>query len=87
MSSARKPATRHCSRSKTALRGNHGTVPSVTIDGATDPLRPGGTAGHARMFVAAHEHVVTDAGHNVPQQAPCAFADAVIKAHEWVGRG
>ena len=27
-------------------------VPAVTIDGAIDPLKPGGTAEHARMFVA-----------------------------------
>lgn len=59
-------------------------VPSVTVDGTADPLKPGGTADHARMFTAAHEHRVTDAGHNVPQQAPRAFADAVIKVHEWL---
>jgi hypothetical protein len=45
-------------------------VPTVTIDGATDPLKPGGTAEHARMFVGLHEHRVVDAGHNLPQQAP-----------------
>lgn len=59
-------------------------VPSVTVDGTADPLKPGGTADHARMFTVAHEHRVTDAGHNVPQQAPRAFADAVIKVHEWL---
>lgn len=56
----------------------------MTVDGTADPLKPGGTADHARMFTAAHEHRVTDAGHNVPQQAPRAFADAVIKVHEWL---
>jgi pimeloyl-ACP methyl ester carboxylesterase len=54
------------------------TVPTVTIDGATDPLKPGGTAQHASMFVGRHEHRVVDAGHNLPQQAPQPFADAVI---------
>jgi len=58
-------------------------VPTVTIDGATDPLKPGGTAGHARMFVGLHEHRVLDAGHNLPQQAPQPFADAVIKVRDW----
>ena len=58
-------------------------VPTVTIDGATDPLKPGGTADHARMFVRLHEHRVVDAGHNLPQQAPQPFADAVLKVREW----
>jgi len=58
-------------------------VPTVTIDGATDPLKPGGTAEHARMFVGLHEHRVVDAGHNLPQQAPQPFADAVFKVRDW----
>lgn len=53
-------------------------VPAVTLDGAGDPLKPGGTAGHAPMFRAWHEHRVIDAGHNLPQEAPRAFADAVL---------
>jgi pimeloyl-ACP methyl ester carboxylesterase len=59
------------------------TVPTVTLDGANDPLKPGGTADHARMFVARHEHRTIDAGHNVPQQVPSAFAAAVINVREW----
>ncbi|MFM0736406.1 alpha/beta hydrolase [Paraburkholderia xenovorans] len=58
-------------------------APTVTIDGSADPLKPGGTAAHAAMFVGLHEHRVVDAGHNLPQQAPQAFADAVIKVREW----
>jgi pimeloyl-ACP methyl ester carboxylesterase len=54
------------------------SVPTVTIDGATDPLKPGGTAQHAPMFSGRHEHRVVDAGHNLPQQAPQPFANAVI---------
>ena len=60
------------------------TVPAVTIDGAIDPLKPGGTAGHARLFVAPHEHRVIEAGHNLPQQEPQAFADAVMKVRDWL---
>lgn len=60
------------------------TVPAVTIDGATDPLKPGGTAEHARMFVALHEHRVVDGGHNLPQQEPQAFADAVMRVRAWL---
>ena len=61
-------------------------VPTVTIDGTADPLKPGGTAEHACMFVGPHEHRIVDAGHNLPQQAPQAFADAIIKVREWVSR-
>jgi pimeloyl-ACP methyl ester carboxylesterase len=58
-------------------------VPTVTIDGATDPLKPGGTAEHAGMFVGLHEHRVVDAGHNLPQEARQPFANAVIKVRDW----
>ncbi|WP_436531841.1 alpha/beta fold hydrolase [Actinoplanes sp. HUAS TT8] len=53
-------------------------VPAVTLDGASDVLKPGGTADHAPMFAAGHEHRLIDAGHNLPQEAPDAFADAVL---------
>lgn len=59
-------------------------VPSVTLDGTRDPLKPGGTADHARMFTAAHEHRVVDAGHNLPQEQPSAFADAIVKVRDWL---
>lgn len=58
-------------------------VPTVTLDGANDPLKPDGTGDHAHMFVGLHEHRVVDAGHNLPQQAPQAFADAVLKVRDW----
>ncbi|GAA4976358.1 alpha/beta fold hydrolase [Actinoplanes utahensis] len=57
------------------------TVPAVTLDGATDTLKPNGTADHAPMFRAAHQHRLIDAGHNLPQEAPAAFADAVLTVH------
>ncbi|MGL4963112.1 MAG: alpha/beta fold hydrolase [Inquilinus sp.] len=59
-------------------------VPTVTLDGARDPLKPGGTADHARRFIGPHEHRVIDTGHNLPQQEPQAFADAVMKVREWL---
>jgi pimeloyl-ACP methyl ester carboxylesterase len=55
------------------------TVPSVTIDGAADPLKPGGTADHAPLFSRPHEHRTLPVGHNVPQEAPGAFAEAVLR--------
>jgi pimeloyl-ACP methyl ester carboxylesterase len=60
------------------------TVPAVTLDGVRDPLKPGGTAGQAGMFLGRHEHRVIDAGHNLPQEAPAAFADAVLTVRGWL---
>ncbi|SEW24722.1 alpha/beta fold hydrolase [Chitinophaga arvensicola] len=60
------------------------TVPTVTIDGANDPLKPGGTADHAGMFIGQHTHIVADTGHNVPQEAPQVFADAVLTVYNWL---
>ncbi|GAA4309845.1 alpha/beta hydrolase [Mucilaginibacter gynuensis] len=59
-------------------------VPTVTIDGTADPLKPGGTADHARWFSGRHEHIITSAGHNIPQEAPPQFAGAVLKLHDWL---
>jgi pimeloyl-ACP methyl ester carboxylesterase len=59
------------------------TVPAVTLDGVSDTLKPGGTADQADMFTARHEHRVIDAGHNLPQEAPAAFADAVLTVRKW----
>ncbi|GAA4888119.1 alpha/beta fold hydrolase [Actinomycetospora straminea] len=60
------------------------TVPAVTLDGASDTLKPGGTADHAAMFTARHEHRVVDAGHALPYEAPAAFADAVLTVRSWI---
>ncbi len=60
------------------------TVPTVTLDGAADGIRPGGTAAHAVHFTGRHEHrVIDNAGHNLPQEAPRAFAEAVLTARTW----
>jgi pimeloyl-ACP methyl ester carboxylesterase len=53
-------------------------VPAITLDGIEDPLKPGGTAHHAAMFTGPHEHRVVAVGHNLPWEAPGAFADAVL---------
>ena len=60
------------------------TIPAVTLDGSMDPLKPGGTADHAPMFLGKHEHRVIDVGHNLPQQAPGAFATAVMRVRDWL---
>jgi len=58
-------------------------VPAITLDGLRDPLKPGGTASHAAMFAGRHEHRVVDCGHNLPWEAPEAFADAILTIRRW----
>lgn len=59
-------------------------VPTVTLDGAVDGVRPGGTAAQASHFTGRHEHrVIENAGHNLPQEAPEAFAEAVLMVKTW----
>jgi pimeloyl-ACP methyl ester carboxylesterase len=57
------------------------SVPSLTFDGADDGvMSPAGTADHAHRFVGPHTHrVLPGTGHNMPQEAPQVFADAVIQ--------
>lgn len=63
------------------------SAPSVTLDGIGDTLKPGGTADQARMFVGRHEHRRIEAGHNLPQEAPAAFVDAVLTLRRWLQDG
>ena len=62
-------------------------VPAVTLDGTEDPLKPGGTAGHARMFAGRHEHRVVEAGHALPHETPGTFAEAVLTVRAWTAPG
>ncbi|MEU6440627.1 alpha/beta hydrolase [Streptomyces sp. NPDC047046] len=57
-------------------------VPSVTLDGDADGVIPWTDgSGYAAHFTGPWKHhVVPDAGHNVPQERPDAFTDAVIEA-------
>lgn len=58
-------------------------VPAVVLDGAADGVFPPSQDGHARRFTGPHAYrIVPGAGHNVPQEAPGAFADAVRALHE-----
>ncbi|GGH10236.1 alpha/beta fold hydrolase [Pedobacter zeae] len=59
-------------------------VPAVTLDGRSDPLKPGGTADHAKYFTERHEHRVFSCGHNAPQEDPQAFAEAVLTVRDWI---
>ena len=62
------------------------TVPTITFDGADDGVRPVAPASqHARFFTSPRSHrVVPGVGHNMPQEVPPVFADAVI---ELCGKG
>jgi pimeloyl-ACP methyl ester carboxylesterase len=57
------------------------TVPAVTLDGLADGNFPAtdGSA-YGRHFTGPHvHHRVPDAGHNLPQESPDAFAGAVLE--------
>lgn len=57
------------------------SVPSITFDGADDGVRPPAPAEqHARKFTGPRSHrVVPGVGHNLPQEVPKVFADAVLE--------
>ncbi len=57
------------------------TVPSITFDGFDDGVRPPAAAAqHARFFSGPRSHrIVPGVGHNLPQEAPQVFADAVLE--------
>ena len=57
------------------------TVRSITFDGADDGVRPVALASqHAHLFTSLREHrVVPGVGHNMPQEVPQVFADAVME--------
>ena len=56
-------------------------APTVTLDGGADgnfPATDG--SGYAPHFTGPHRHhIVAGAGHNLPQEKPQAFADAIIE--------
>jgi len=56
------------------------TVPAITIDGDTDGVNSG-TAHHADKFTGPHEHrIFAGMGHNMPQERPAEWAQAVLDA-------
>ncbi|MEU2391523.1 alpha/beta hydrolase [Streptomyces sp. NPDC007369] len=57
-------------------------VPTITLDPALDPfLTSTDGAGYRKHFTGAYEHrVLTGIGHDAPQEAPTAFAQAVVDA-------
>ena len=62
------------------------TVPSITIDGDRNGVGSG-TALHAKKFSGPHEHRIFEhVGHNLPQQNPGGWAQAVLDAREMATR-
>ena len=57
------------------------SVPTITFDGADDGVRPpASAAAHAHRFTGPRSHrVVPGVGHNMPQEVPRVFADAVLE--------
>lgn len=55
-------------------------VPTITLDGDADGVLPtDSSAAHAHRFTGPYaRRVVAGAGHNLPQEAPAAFAAAVL---------
>ena len=57
------------------------SVPAITFDGADDGVRPPAPASaHAHRFSGRRAHrLVPGVGHNMPQEVPRVFADAVLE--------
>jgi len=57
------------------------TVPSITFDGADDGVRlPSTPDAQAHLFTGARSHrVVPGVGHNMPQENPTIFAQAILE--------
>ena len=58
------------------------TVPTITLDPEKDPFTlPGNGSMYRDKFTGTYEHrTLTGIGHNLPQEAPTAFAQAVVDA-------
>jgi pimeloyl-ACP methyl ester carboxylesterase len=53
-------------------------VPTITLEGDADGVAPADGHSSAHRFSAEHQHrVLPQVGHNLPQENPTAFADAV----------
>ena len=72
---------RYADLEKQLFTGPMITVPTIAIDGAADPFTPAGDgAAYRGKFAGKYAHRVVQVGHNVPQETPREFAQAVIDA-------
>lgn len=60
-------------------------VPAITLDGDSDGVAPATDgAGYAARFSGKYSHkIIRGAGHNLPQEAPQAFVDAIIEVDNY----
>jgi len=61
------------------------TVPTITLEGDADGVSPpGARLANSERFTGRHQNrIVPNAGHNLPQEAPEAFAEAVLDVNAW----
>lgn len=61
------------------------SVPTITLEGEADGVvPPGKRQANAQHFTGPYENrVVSNVGHNFPQEAPEVFADAVLDVDAW----
>ena len=61
------------------------TVPTITLEGDTNGAPHPDAATYASKFTGQYEHRVVEGGigHNLPQEAPQAFAEAIIDADRY----
>ncbi len=63
------------------------TVPTITLEGDADGVTPvSGKPADPSRFSGRHENrIIPNVGHNLPQEAPEAFAAAVLDVNNWLG--
>ncbi|HTH59281.1 MAG TPA: alpha/beta hydrolase [Paraburkholderia sp.] len=63
------------------------TVPTITLEGDADGVTPAGERqSDSTRFTGRHQNrIVPNVGHNLPQEAPQAFADAILDVRAWAG--
>ena len=61
------------------------TVPTITLEGDANGAPHPEPDAYAAKFSGAYSHrtLVGGIGHNLPQEAPDAFADAVLELDRW----
>jgi pimeloyl-ACP methyl ester carboxylesterase len=61
------------------------TVPTITLEGDANGAPHPDSSAYAKKFSGRYAHRLIDGGigHNLPQEAPRAFAEAVIEADSW----
>jgi pimeloyl-ACP methyl ester carboxylesterase len=60
-------------------------VPTITMEGDANGAPHPEPSAYANKFVGRYEHrtIAGGIGHNLPQEAPAAFARAVVDVHSW----